>query len=168
MSTTIDYHPGEYHPFSVDDHEFLYLVPSGGIFELSAPAAHALRTAHERPRSKEEIGRELFGSGVPQIMVDEVLEDLVDSQMLVPPGGVHNHPEAPPAHFPLQSMVLNLTNQCNLSCKYCYEYGEDKVATPDGKPKFMDGRSPRHASTFLQRLGRAARLFTSRFSAAKR
>src|SRR5947209_2296233 len=35
-------------------------------------------------------------------------------------------------------MVLNLTNQCNLSCKYCYEYGEDKVATPEGKPKFMD------------------------------
>ena len=34
-------------------------------------------------------------------------------------------------------MVLNLTNQCNLSCGYCYEFGEDKVATPEGKPKFM-------------------------------
>ena len=33
---------------------------------------------------------------------------------------------------------MNLTNQCNLSCQYCYEFGEDKVATPEGKPKFMD------------------------------
>ena len=24
-------------------------------------------------------------------------------------------------------MVLNVTNQCNLSCTYCYEYGEDKI-----------------------------------------
>jgi len=24
-------------------------------------------------------------------------------------------------------MVLNVTNQCNLSCEYCYEYGEDKI-----------------------------------------
>src|SRR5262249_42965760 len=40
--------------------------------------------------------------------------------------------------FPLQTLVLNLTNQCNLSCEYCYEYGADKVATPEGKPKFMD------------------------------
>ena len=35
---------------------------------------------------------------------------------------------------------MNLTNQCNLSCHYCYEFGEDKVATPEGKPKFMDHR----------------------------
>ena len=40
--------------------------------------------------------------------------------------------------FPLQCLVMNLTNQCNLSCTYCYEFGEDKVATPEGKPKFMD------------------------------
>ena len=29
--------------------------------------------------------------------------------------------------IPLQSMVLNVTNQCNLACTYCYEYGEDKI-----------------------------------------
>src|SRR6202161_3241828 len=33
---------------------------------------------------------------------------------------------------------MNLTNKCTLPCKYCYEFGEDKVATPEGKPKFMD------------------------------
>ncbi len=33
----------------------------------------------------------------------------------------------PLAPFPLTTMVLNVTNQCNLSCTYCYEYSEDKI-----------------------------------------
>jgi uncharacterized protein len=40
--------------------------------------------------------------------------------------------------FRFRPLVLNLTNQCNLSCQYCYEFGADKVATPEGKPKFMN------------------------------
>ena len=49
----------------------------------------------------------------------------------------------------LQTLVLNLTNQCNLSCQYCYEYGEDKVATPEGKPKFMDFETAKSSVDFL-------------------
>jgi uncharacterized protein len=37
----------------------------------------------------------------------------------------------------LQALVLNITNQCNLACTYCYEFGADKIATPNGKPKYM-------------------------------
>ena len=66
--------------------------------------------------------------------------------------------EAPPADFPLQSLVMNLTNQCNLSCTYCYEFGEDKVATPEGKPKFMDIETAKASVDFLleQSAGRKA------------
>src|SRR5712672_3159164 len=60
----------------------------------------------------------------------------------------------PPADFPLQSLVMNLTNQCNLSCQYCYEFGEDKVATPEGKPKFMDYETAQASVDFL--LGQSA------------
>ena len=40
---------------------------------------------------------------------------------------------------PGQTLVVNVTNQCNLSCTYCYEYGEDKIVqTENGKqPKMM-------------------------------
>ena len=55
----------------------------------------------------------------------------------------------PPADFPLQTLVMNLTNQCNLSCQYCYEFGEDKVATPEGKPKFMDFETAQASVDFL-------------------
>ena len=44
---------------------------------------------------------------------------------------------------------MNLTNQCNLSCQYCYEFGEDKVATPEGKPKFMDLDTAKASVDFL-------------------
>ncbi len=64
----------------------------------------------------------------------------------------------PPADFPLQTLVMNLTNQCNLSCTYCYEFGEDKVATPEGKPKFMDLETAKTRSILLlaESAGRAS------------
>ena len=61
-------------------------------------------------------------------------------------------PETPPPLpevFPIQTLVMNLTNQCNLSCQYCYEFGADKVATPEGKPKFMDLETAKTSVDFL-------------------
>ena len=54
---------------------------------------------------------------------------------------------------------MNLTNQCNLSCQYCYEFGEDKVATPEGKPKFMDWETAKASVEYLlaQSPGRQSR-----------
>ena len=44
--------------------------------------------------------------------------------------------------------MLNVTNQCNLSCAYCYEYSEDKIVdtTNGAQPKFMERRdgAPEH------------------------
>jgi uncharacterized protein len=54
-----------------------------------------------------------------------------------------------PESFPLQTIVLNVTNQCNLSCQYCYEFGEDKVATPEGKPKFMAWETAKSSVDYL-------------------
>ncbi len=53
--------------------------------------------------------------------------------------------------FPLTTMVLNVTNQCNLACTYCYEYGEDKIVdTENGKqPKFMTEETARQSVDFM-------------------
>ena len=46
--------------------------------------------------------------------------------------------------FPLTTMVLNVTNQCNLACTYCYEYGEDKIVdTENGKQAEVHERGDR-------------------------
>ena len=44
---------------------------------------------------------------------------------------------------------MNVTNQCNLSCSYCYEYGEDRIAESEGKTRFMDEETARHTVDFL-------------------
>jgi uncharacterized protein len=48
-------------------------------------------------------------------------------------------------------MVLNVTNQCNLACTYCYEYGEDKIVdtTHGRQSKFMTEATAREAVEFL-------------------
>ncbi len=72
---------------------------------------------------------------------------------------------------PLQTLVVNVTNQCNLACTYCYEYGEDKIVdTENGKqPKFMSEETARESVEFaLARVARATRTRTSRSSAARR
>jgi uncharacterized protein len=53
--------------------------------------------------------------------------------------------------MPLTTMVLNVTNQCNLACTYCYEYGEDKIVdTENGKkPKFMSEETARQSVDFM-------------------
>ena len=65
----------------------------------------------------------------------------------------------PPEDFPLTTMVLNVTNQCNLSCTYCYEYGEDKIVdTENGKkPKFMSEATARESVDFMLRQAGANR-----------
>ena len=67
-------------------------------------------------------------------------------------------------------MVLNVTNQCNLACTYCYEYGEDKIVdTENGKqPKFMTEETARRSVDFMLKEAGAARRRTSRSSAARR
>ena len=55
--------------------------------------------------------------------------------------------------IPLSTMVLNVTNQCNLSCAYCYEYGEDKIVETDNgrQPKWMSEETARESVDFLLR-----------------
>jgi uncharacterized protein len=46
--------------------------------------------------------------------------------------------------YPLTTLVLNVTNKCNLACTYCYEFGEDKLA--DALRKNGDARRSRMSS----------------------
>ena len=88
--------------------------------------------------SHDDLMRELAGAGLRAGDAEGVIDELYRSRALVSGEMAAEPVPNPPADFPLQTLVLNLTNQCNLSCQYCYEFGADKVATPEGKPKFMD------------------------------
>jgi uncharacterized protein len=138
----------EHHRFEAAGQPFVYLVPSAGIFALDADSDAVLRTVRERPRSREELA-----AAVPDVDLDAALAELIRVQAI----GETTAPPAPTpkviplAPFPLTTMVLNVTNQCNLACTYCYEYGEDKIVdTENGRqPKFMSEEVARQSVDFM-------------------
>ncbi len=128
---------GEFHQFKTGDVDFLYLVPSGGIFAVSPAGRESISLLREQPLPADQLLAALVEKGHAEADAQEAITDLFDAHAIRDSRGFDDPPQDPVENFPLQSLVLNLTNQCNLSCQYCYEFGEDKVATPDGKPKFM-------------------------------
>ena len=148
----------EFHQFEAGGNAFLYLVPSGGIFALDELSVKAVAMIQQQPREPLDLLEALVAGGATREDARECVEELVSSRALRPEGGWQDAVEEPPANFPLQTLVINLTNQCNLSCQYCYEYGEDKVATPEGKPKFMEIDTAKQSVDFLfkQAQGRRA------------
>jgi uncharacterized protein len=143
------YRLGEFHAFHAGSRRFLYLVPSGGIFELDAAAAAIVDRVGQGSFSPDELLPDLIALGLCPADAAEVVDDLHQAHVLVTGDPDYEPAQIPPADFPLQTLVLNLTNQCNLSCQYCYEFGEDKVATPEGKPKFMDFETAKSSVDFL-------------------
>jgi uncharacterized protein len=145
------YSIGEFHEFAGIDSRFLYLVPSGGIFELDELSGAVLDRFRAGFESSEKVVSDLIGRGFPAADVAGTLEELFQIRALRDEKGFTNLVQEPPPDFPLQTLVMNVTNQCNLSCQYCYEFGADKVATPEGKPKFMDWETAKQSVDFLIR-----------------
>jgi uncharacterized protein len=134
----------EYHRFDAGGQFFLYMVPSGGIFSVGAISQEVLTLLEERGRMDEASLTELLlQRGHTRLDISEAVEELRQIRAIANEQTPVDPPQEAPANFPLQTLVMNLTNQCNLSCGYCYEYGEDKVATPEGKPKFMEEETAR-------------------------
>jgi uncharacterized protein len=89
--------------------------------------------------SYDELLPDLSALGLNPEDAEELVDDLLQSHVLVTGEPPYEPAQIPRADFPLQSLVMNLTNQCNLVLpRTVTNIGEDKVATPEGKPKFMD------------------------------
>jgi uncharacterized protein len=144
----------EAHPFEAAGQRFLYLVPSAGVFALDACAGAVLDLLGDRPRPAQEVTDGL-ADRFERAEVADALSELIRVRAV---GEVADPPPAkkilPLKPVPLQTLVVNVTNQCNLSCTYCYEYGEDKIVRPDkfnGQPKFMTEQTARESVEFLLR-----------------
>jgi uncharacterized protein len=140
---------GEFHKFEAAGQEFLYLVPSGGIVALEGISSEILQKLERTPYSREDLISGLCGEGHSLHDVAECIDELQEVRAITDGTVGYVKSEPLPDNFPLQTIVLNVTNQCNLSCQYCYEFGEDKIATPDGKPKFMEWETARTSVDYL-------------------
>jgi uncharacterized protein len=144
--------PREFHLFQAAGRDFLYLVPSAAVFGLDAPSSAVLRVVTEATRAEDAVVGALadrFDAPAVRAAIAELLQ--------VRAIGYEHQPEDQPPRvlpmmpFPLSTMVLNVTNQCNLACTYCYEYGEDKIVdTEHGRQsKFMTEQTARDSVEFL-------------------
>jgi len=147
----------EHHRFEAAGKPFVYLVPSAAIFELDAASDAVLRMLRERPRTREELAAVDDSDSIDQTLAElarvRAIAELHEPAAPTPK-------VIPLAPFPLTTMVLNVTNQCNLSCTYCYEYGEDKIVdTENGRqPKFMSEETARESVEFMLRESGASKV----------
>ncbi len=144
------YRQGEFHAFEGGGQNYLYLVPSAAIFALEDLSGAVLEMLKGRELTREQIIGELLARGYASSTIEETLDELHQAHAIaLGEGFVEPRLESPQQPFPLQTIVMNVTNQCNLSCSYCYEYGEDRIATPEGKTKFMSEETARSTVEFL-------------------
>jgi len=144
------YRQGEFHAFEGGGQNYLYLVPSAAIFALEDLSSAVLELLKDRELTREQIIAELLARGYASSSIEETLDELHQAHAIaLGEGFVEPRLESPQQPFPLQTIVMNVTNQCNLSCSYCYEYGEDRIATPEGKTKFMSEETARSTVEFL-------------------
>jgi uncharacterized protein len=146
--------PGDCHAFEARGQRFLYLAPSAAVMAIDDVSAAVLDAVAERSRSSEELASDL-AARFPADAIGESLDELVKVRALRRVDTPVRRPAKvlPLTPVPLSTMVLNVTNQCNLSCTYCYEYGEDKIVqTDNGKqPKMMTEATARDSVDFLLR-----------------
>jgi len=143
---------GEFHAFEAAGQRFLYLVPSAAVFALDDPAGAILDELETHPRERENLVESL-GSRFPDTDLEQTLKELEEVRAIrpvaaPPPPSPKVIPLTP---FPLTTAVLNVTNQCNLSCAYCYEYSEDKIVdtTNGSQPKFMSEETAKQSVDLL-------------------
>jgi len=134
---TQPYRLGEYHSFSAAGSEFLYLVPSGSIFVVEGIAKLVIELLGSGEMPREALVAKLLELGYSREKVENTLQELTEVDALQCDLQKKEPLAVPVQEFPLQRIVLNTTNQCNLACTYCYEYSEDKIAQSAGKEKFM-------------------------------
>ena len=111
----------EFHLFQAAGRDFLYLVPSAAVFALDEATSAVLRAVSEATVSDDGVVSALadrFDAGAVRAAIAELVEvHAIGYEQQAPEQPVKMLPMMP---FPLNTMVLNVTNQCNLACTYCY------------------------------------------------
>lgn len=102
--------------FGAKEGAILYGVDHGSLFCIDEQTREALSRWRTAPL--------LDPDDVPEAERD-ILQELRDIRMLVPAGECHKRPllVIDPADIPLVTMVLEVAQDCNLACRYCYAEG---------------------------------------------
>ena len=110
------YARAEYHGFEAGGSTFVYLVSAGAIFEVDADVQRVLGRLDGRELTHAALIRELTSDGSDPAEAEALVRELRAARLIQLGVAAPVMPQAPPVDFPLQALVLNVTNQCNLAC----------------------------------------------------
>ncbi|MFT4542601.1 MAG: hypothetical protein ACI841_003791 [Planctomycetota bacterium] len=135
-----------HHRFEAEGQPFVYAAGTAAVCGLDD-------TAHELLERFSVEGGADIGTW-RDAEERETFEELVSFGLMKPVGEKLPITADPlPMPFPLSTLVLNVASKCNLSCTYCYEYGEDQLSALKQKPK-MSAETARSAiELFLKESG---------------
>jgi uncharacterized protein len=111
--------------------------PQRAIFALDNIGRDILDHVRDVNPTREALVEFLLARGYQSGEIDVSLVELEQTDAITSGDAIREPPKVPVKRFPLQRIVLNITNQCNLACTYCYEYSPDKITKTEGKPKYM-------------------------------
>ena len=112
------------------DTDFVYVATSAAIIGVDGPTAAVVDAFTEGDGRDDE---QWLAEQSDQAQAANSLHDLIDLGVIRPVSEPQTpRAQLPPMPFPLATLVLNVTNKCNLSCTYCYEYGADRLTEGTG------------------------------------
>lgn len=142
---------GEIREFSVGGKNYVFIVPVTAVFEVGSLAAEILRFLRptqagpiaategiQVPDTRHVALPEVFSAFQPRHARQQIVDALKElrgigalqfigfrDEGLQAPG-----PQLPPMPFPQRTLVLNVANECNLGCSYCFaaqgDYGSPR------------------------------------------
>jgi uncharacterized protein len=146
----------EFHQFHGAEADYLYLVPSAGVVKLDDTTRAVLDALGENQTPARELAARV-ASFFPMEDVRSAIEELLTVRAIRTVEAAPPPPSQPVVaaeakkkrSIPLSTLVLNVTSKCNLSCGYCYEYGEDRLVQVGTKPRFMNEETAKKSVDFM-------------------
>src|SRR5271166_237321 len=120
-SDTRVYRLGEFHRFDAGGARFLYLVPAGAIFAVDTAVGKLIDCLSSGELPHDSLVDRLTANDLSIGDAEELVEEMYHANVITARDSIPDTPQPLPDVFPIQTLVMNLTNQCNLSCQYCYE-----------------------------------------------
>ncbi len=143
-----NYQVAETKTIQVDGQDYLFLVADKAIFEMDrSTKATLVELGRKKPLTRQEILAGL--TGIPAEDRDEFFRELLKRRVLIAKNesvSGHDNSQIHQASIPLKTLILHLTDACNLRCDYCYhtEWSDKPV-----EKKVMDTAAAHHAVDFL-------------------
>lgn len=125
----LQFRPENAHTVTYGGGKILVAAKSMALFAMDPVAEAVLRYAQAHPRCSVDQVTQALAAQFSVQEVAETIDEFVRLHIFLPAGVASAGARLPSLdveRFPLTSLVLNITNKCNLHCTYCYEPEEAK------------------------------------------